>query len=110
MPSPFKLPRLFVWLLVTLVLVVLIGLISPSQLPVVLYKLSLVTLATVMAYWLDRALFPYARPHTLFNKANDLNSRSEFYDANQLRLQASMATLRRALIVLAIVLGMTLGL
>ncbi|AFJ01992.1 putative phage-like membrane protein [Methylophaga frappieri] len=108
---PFlALPRLSGWLVVALVLIVLIALISPTQLPVVLYKLSLVTFATVLAYWLDRTLFYYARPHQLFAEANGLHKDSQFYDSNQLRLQASLATLRRALIVLAVVLGMTLGL
>lgn len=109
LPS-LTLPRLSVWLVVALVLVLLIALISPSQLPVLIYKASLVTLAVVLGYWLDRALFPYARPHDLFNKADQQKSASEFYDANQVRLNAGIATIRRALIVLAIVLGMTLGL
>ncbi|NMG54915.1 hypothetical protein GPA23_09650 [Aromatoleum aromaticum] len=58
-------PRLTDWalvLLVLVVLVVLVALIAPHQLPVSLYKLSLVALAGVAGYWLDRSMFPYARP------------------------------------------------
>lgn len=57
-----KLPRMFDWLLVTLVLICLIALLSPQQLPVSLYKLSLITMAAVVGYGIDRSLFPYARP------------------------------------------------
>lgn len=57
-----RLPRLTTWLLISFALVVTIAAVSPVQLPVVIYKLSLVSLAAVAAYWLDRALFPYARP------------------------------------------------
>ena len=57
-----KLPRLFWWLFATVILLAFIGLFYPNQLPVSLYKLSLVTMAGVIGYWLDRSLFPYARP------------------------------------------------
>lgn len=43
-------------------LLALIFFLSPAQLPVVLHKLSLVTLAAVLGYWLDRHIFPEARP------------------------------------------------
>jgi hypothetical protein len=112
LPKPPKLPipRLVVWLLVSVVLLAGIALISPQQLPVVLYKIALVTIAAVLAYWLDRTLFPYARPHILFDNCNALISDSQIDAGRQLRWHASLSTLRRALIVLACVLGLTLGL
>ena len=64
-PSKIPRPRLWGWLLMTLVLLAAVWLIAPQQLPVSLYKLSLVTLAAVVGYWLDRSLFPYARPDTM---------------------------------------------
>lgn len=60
-----KLPRLFALLVLNLVLLGMIFVIAPQQAPVTLYKLSLVTSAGLVGYWLDRALFPYARPDTL---------------------------------------------
>lgn len=60
-----KSPRLVGWLIATLLLFVVIALLAPQQLPVSLYKLSLVTTAGVVGYWLDRSLFPYARPDQL---------------------------------------------
>ena len=87
-------PRLYGWALASLVLLAGTAAISPVQAPVVLYKFCLVTLGGVLGYWLDRALFPYARPHELLDEEWIM----------------SLACLRRALIVLACVLGLTLGL
>ncbi len=39
--------------------------IAPQQLGVGLWKDALVSGSAFMGYWLDRNLFPYARPHTL---------------------------------------------
>ena len=57
-----KLPRLTSWWLIALVLSLAIFLIAPQQLPVSLYKLNLISLAALAGYWIDRAVFPYARP------------------------------------------------
>ncbi|MDF6001951.1 putative holin [Pseudomonas aeruginosa] len=82
------------WTLVTPVLLIILAAIRPEQLQVVAYKLVLVTLGAVAGYWIDRSLFPYvARPHEC--------------SAN---LVVVGAWLRRGLIVLACILGLTLGL
>lgn len=95
-----KLPRMFDWLLVTLVLVASIYVLSPQQLPVSLYKLSLITMAAVVGYWIDRSLFPYARP-------------DKFYEGKDYPLirahLASGAMLRRAIIVGCAMLAVSLG-
>ena len=54
--------RLLSWVISALCLLALIGFISPAQLPVVLYKLALVSIAAIIGYHLDRALFPYSSP------------------------------------------------
>ena len=90
-----RLPRMFDWLLVTLVLVASIYVLSPQQLPVSLYKLSLITMAAVVGYWVDRSLFPYARPDDLSLATSDV-------------LMAS-AMLRRAIIVGCAMLAVSLG-
>lgn len=90
-----KLPRMFDWLLVTLILIGLIACLSPQQLPVSLYKLSLITMAAVVGYWIDRSLFPYARPDDLAISPSAI-------------LQAT-AMLRRAIIVGAAMLAVSLG-
>lgn len=62
---------------------------SPAQLPVVAYKFTLVTGAAVLGYWLDRHLFPNAREK---GYASDL------------------WMLRRAIIVGACVIAVSIGL
>lgn len=93
-PSPL-LPRMWLWTLITVGLLLALLFIRPEQLQVVLYKGALVTLAAVLAYWIDRSLFPYEqdRPHQCIGGIHIVG-----------------AWLRRAVIVLACVLGMTLGL
>lgn len=51
-------PRLSGWLVASVALFVVIGWTSSAQIPVVIYKLSLVSLSAVLGYWLDRSLFP----------------------------------------------------
>ena len=58
--------RMTDWLLVALGLALLVWLMAPQQLPVSVYKLSLVATAAVAGYWIDRSLFPYARPDLFF--------------------------------------------
>lgn len=89
---PYRAPRLTFWTLITIGLLIGLYLIAPSKIAVVLYKAALVTGGAVLAYWIDRALFPYARP-------------DQIRAAHQ-----PWAGIRRALIVLACVLGLTLGL
>ena len=57
-----KLPRLTWWWLIALALSLAVFLIAPQQLPVSIYKLNLIALAAVAGYWIDRSVFPYARP------------------------------------------------
>lgn len=113
-----RLPRLSGWLFLTLALALLVALMAPQQLPVSLYKLSLVSLAGVVGYWLDRSLFPYARPDHFLACDEALPSQFEgqersvvlevLRDPDQLRL-AGLCMLRRALIVAATMVAMGLG-
>ncbi|MFJ3469071.1 putative holin [Pseudomonas sp. NPDC090201] len=85
-------PRLTDWTLITVCLLVALYLIAPTKIAVVLYKVVLVTGGAVLGYRIDRALFPYARP-------------------DKLRMtHQPWAGLRRAIVVLACILGLTLGL
>lgn len=113
-------PRLSGWLLITLVLLACVWAIAPQQLPVSLYKLSLVTLAAVVGYWLDRSLFPYARPDAFLDMDEDDEFELEagapgsemtigvMADNALLRLMG-VAMIRRAIIVGCAMLAMGLG-
>ncbi|ENY6783331.1 putative holin [Providencia rettgeri] len=108
--------RLVGWWFSALVLLVLIAVFSPQQLGVVLYKLALVCVAVVLGYALDRALFPYASPGSYLrgNWKQDTPylgvDEAEFPVVQGYQRIFAAALLRRAVIVLAVVLGMTLGL
>lgn len=108
-----KLPRLFGLLILNLVLIGVIFAIAPQQAPVTLYKLSLVTLAGLVGYWLDRALFPYARPdqfirnHFLGKSKEDNDPSSVIVVVDEYVFSACL--LRRAIIIGCAMLAMGLG-
>ena len=114
-----RFPRMTDWLLFALVLSLLILAVSPQQLPVSLYKLNLIAIAGVVGYWLDRSLFPYARPDSFMASAlEDIENVADVDDAplqfelekflqNDLLLAISM--LRRAVIVAAAMIAVGLG-
>lgn len=105
-----RIPRLTDWMLITIGLLLAIAVLQPQQLQVVLYKSCLVALGGVVGYWIDRRLFPYARPHKAVNKYSRALSRSDEDAAFGHGLLAAFAMIRRAVVVLACVLGLTLGL
>ena len=108
--SSSRSPRLLGWLIVSLALLVVLAFAAPAQMPVILYKVALVTLGAVLAYWLDRALFPYARPHTCQKQQSGPDLGPSDSDRYRSEMRFAAACIRRALIVLACVLGLTLGL
>lgn len=109
-----KLPRLFGLLILNLVLIGIIFAIAPQQAPVTLYKLSLVTTAGLVGYWLDRVLFPYARPDSFLERIEFRNTRNDsvFYrdviNKGQ-ELAFSCSLVRRAIIIGCAMLAMGLG-
>jgi len=115
-----KLPRMTDWILYALIATVAIAFFYPQQLPVSLYKFSLVSVAAVVGYWIDRALFPYARPDSLMHVDDPVPDFVELSEADEHLLTQSgrlffnndlfaWAMLRRAIIVAAAMLAMGLG-
>lgn len=104
--SRSRYPRLMGWLIITLVLLLALAIAAPEQMPVIAYKLALVMLGAVLAYWIDRALFPYGRPHACLPAPAGGWTPSSY--GHEIRF--AVACIRRSLIVLACVLGLTLGL
>lgn len=102
--------RLGAWLMTSLALLAVIALVSPQQLPVVIYKLSLITLAAVLGYWLDRSLFPKSRPGQYLYHKPELMDEGVFPVRNNCQLVFAAAILRRAIIVAAVCLAVATGL
>jgi hypothetical protein len=118
LPSPRW--RMSEWLLAAIALSFVVWWMAPQQLPVSLYKLSLVALAAVAGYWIDRSLFPYARPDVFLALDADAQSLLDADDESDscvlsatpdetlLRLMG-ICMLRRAIIVAATMLAVGLG-
>jgi len=107
-----KVPRMSDWLLYTAILLVIIWHVAPQQLPVTLYKLSLITMAAVVGYWIDRSAFPYARPDAFMQQpfsvgAPYLPEKSVSRAARSFEFTA--AQLRRAIIMGCAMLAASLG-
>lgn len=90
-----KLPRMWDWWVYAVLSIGFVAWLAPAQLPVTAYKVSLVTLALVIGYLADRALFKRAADRIEPGQARDVYSAA--------RLVA------RALVVFAVVLGVTHG-
>ena len=114
-PLWLRAPRNSLWLIAAAVLLAVIALVSPVQLPVVLYKTALIALAAVLGYWLDRALFPYARPDSYLEQDWRLGTHEPVDDADypvctKYSREFCVAQIRRAIIVGAVVIGVAMGL
>jgi len=114
-PLWLRAPRNSLWLIAAVVLLLVVLVTSPAQLPVVLYKAALVALAAVMGYWLDRALFPYARPDGYLVRdwrygTDEPTGDADYQVVPDYRLPFVAAMIRRACIVGAVIIGMCTGL
>lgn len=104
-----KAPRLTSFAIIAIMLTAMIAFIAPFQLGVTLYKLSLVTLAAVLGYWIDRAVFHYLRPHELLQKSEAARQQDNRVTAEDRAADASIATVRRAILMASVILAIALG-
>jgi len=86
-----------IFLALSIVLLTAVFLISPAQIPVIIFKASLVTLAAILGYWIDYLLFPHMRPGIIDKTEQDP------------MIRASIA-IRRAIIIFGTILGMSMAL
>lgn len=101
--------RALPWLLLALIATGVVALLAPHQLGVLVWSLSKLAFGAYLGYWIDRTIYPYARPHDLFLMANRLASRDLNNGARHMRHMASLATLRRAAVMAAAILALGLG-
>jgi hypothetical protein len=112
--------RLFSLFFLTIAAFLLLYFIAPQQLPVMLYKATLVVFAALVGYWIDRLIFPYARPDSFLHNDWRLTIRSlkkyglagevDYRIVDGYHLVYAAAMIRRALIMIAVVLGVAQGL
>lgn len=116
LPRWLRAPRNSLFILLTIVLLVAVALVSRAQLPVVLYKSALISLAAVLGYWLDRVIFPYARPSSYLHDKDwrasgaDHDGSADYKVCNLYRKEFMVAQLRRAAVMGAVILGVAMGL
>lgn len=115
-PLWLRAPRSSVLIVLAVLLLAVIAQVSPAQLPVVLYKVALITLAAVLGYWIDRIVFPYARPDSyLFSDWRKGTSEPEG-DADfpiakpEYIAPFCVAQIRRAIVIGGVVLAAAMGL
>lgn len=92
-----RVTRLWGWMAIAVVLVGVVAYVSPQQVPVIMYKLALVTVSAVVAYWIDQSLFKFV-PHAQLDSFLPTST----YGAARL--------IARAVIYLGTVLAISLGL
>jgi hypothetical protein len=91
--SRIKRLRMIEWMFVTAIMLSLVGVTSPVQLPVLLFKVCQVTLSGWIGYWFDRGIAPQTRPGNMDLTPNE----------------RAAASLRRAIIVAAAMVAGALG-
>nr|WP_255200387.1 putative holin [Halomonas titanicae] len=89
--------RIGPWLILALITTIGVALLYPHQLGVLLWSLTKLCWGAYLGYWIDRSIFPYARP-------------GDFQCSNGNGLSAiALLMLRRAIIIAAAILALGLG-
>ncbi len=91
MQAPIDRLRAWPWLAGAIIAMVVLGVLAPHQLGVLVWSLTKLSIGAYLGYWIDRSVFPYARPHEL---------------KIEWRIWAMM---RRAIIVAAVIIALGLG-
>lgn len=114
-PVWLRAPRSTLWLVLAVLLLAIMAMLYPEQLPITLYKAALIALASVLGYWLDRALFPYARPDGYLKRdwrygTDEPEGDVDFPVVMAYGFIYCATMLRRAIVVAAVVVGIATGL
>ncbi len=111
-----SLPRMWPAILLTVASLAAVALVAPQQIPIVLYKVSLVLLAGTAGYWLDRWAFPFSRPggYLLLDWRQEertfVSGEVDYRVEDGHRLVFAAVLLRRAIIMGAAMLAVGMGL
>ena len=85
------------WLILTILMATIVGLLYPHQLGVLLWSLTKLSAGAYLGYWVDRSIFYYGRPGDITHTDTD----------TAMLIVGSM--IRRALIMAAAILALGLG-
>lgn len=90
--------RIGPWLVLALITSIGVAFLYPHQIGVLLWSLTKLCWAAYLGYWIDRSIFPYARPDR-FNPETNIAERTLW----------EMLMLRRAIIIAAAIIALGLG-
>ncbi len=104
--------RMWQWVALAVAFTGALVFVAPHQLGVLLLKATYITIALAVGYYADRIMFYYARPHELHKDAWVETTTHTFKSE---RCEAayraySLAMIRRAIVVAAVVIAFALGL
>tara|TARA_R110001606_G_scaffold212691_1_gene360466 strand:- start:22002 stop:22406 length:405 start_codon:yes stop_codon:yes gene_type:complete len=109
--------RIGPWLILALITTVGVGFLYPHQLGVLLWSLTKLCWGAYLGYWIDRTIFPYARPHAFAPSNDDPVAADTSYETDDAQIITGcsrlpfweLLMLRRALIIAAAILALGLG-
>lgn len=108
--------QLYFFVVLAVVLQAFVWLVSPENGEVIPYKLALAVLAALVGFCFDFALFPFATPRSYLkldwinDPDADIPGTADYPIADGYVSAFNTASIRRAVIVAAFVLGVSLGL
>lgn len=104
--------RMWQWVALAIAFTAALYFIAPQQLGVLLLKATYITIALAIGYYADRVMFYYARPHEMLNAAwVETTTHTHKSERCEAAYRAySLAMIRRAIVVAAVVIAFALGL
>lgn len=104
--------RMWQWIGISAGFIGALALVAPEQIGVLALKSTLISIAAVTGYYIDRCLFPYARPHIAREEAWRETSAHTFKDE---RIESAYRAyhanmIRRAIVVAGTMIAFALGL
>ncbi|MDY7117147.1 putative holin [Halomonas sp. SSL-5] len=98
------------WLVAALIMAAIVGLLYPHQLGVLLWSLTKLSFGAYLGYWIDRSIFPYARPGDALDPPPP-DARDYYLPlmVEEGMMDPAMLMLRRAIIIAAAIIALGLG-
>lgn len=107
---------LLFFVLLSVVLLFLLLVLSPVQLPVIIYKITIVVLGAIAGLFFDFAVFPYARPTSYLCREwqtqaeKHIDDNADYPIAKEYKAVFFYSMLRRAIIISAFIFAVAMGL
>ncbi|SBV38465.1 hypothetical protein BN7874_260 [Phage NCTB] len=101
-----------IFALITVLLYLGIWYMSEAKAQLILYKVSLISIAAMLGYWIDLLLFRRFRPSDMYHRMMELSNKTNDYEVKEydyVKSSIPFAFIRRALIIFACIIGISVG-